>query len=131
VGLGLGRIANFINGELWGRVTDVPWAMVFPGAGLVPRHPSQLYQAMLEGVVLLIVLVWYSRVPRPVGRVTGLFGILYGCFRFLIEFVREPDEQMGYIAFGWLTMGQILSLPMIAIGAWLLFRNVRHPLSAR
>ncbi len=131
IGLGLGRVANFINGELWGRVTDVPWAMVFPGAGPEPRHPSQLYQATLEGLVLLIVLVWFSRTPRPVGRVTGLFGLLYGSFRFLTEFVRQPDEQIGYVAFQWLTMGQILSLPMIAIGAWLLLRKVRHPLSVR
>jgi phosphatidylglycerol:prolipoprotein diacylglycerol transferase len=131
VGLGLGRIANFINGELWGRVTDVPWAMVFPGAGPAPRHPSQLYQATLEGLVLLIVLVWYSRTPRPIGRVSGLFGLLYGSFRFLVEFAREPDAHIGFIAFQWLTMGQLLSLPLIALGAWLLFRKVRHPLSVR
>lgn len=96
-GLFFGRIGNFINGELWGRVTDAPWGMIFPGGGSLPRHPSQLYEA-------------------------GLFALLYGLFRFLVEFVREPDVQIGYLAFGWLTMGQALCLPLIGVGLWLLLR---------
>jgi phosphatidylglycerol:prolipoprotein diacylglycerol transferase len=124
VGLGAGRIGNFINGELWGKVTDVPWAMVFPertNAGSFPRHPSQLYEFLLEGVVLFIVLWVYSRKPRPMGAVAGVFGIGYGLFRFIVEFVRVPDEHIGYLAFDWLTMGQILSLPLIAAGIYLLW----------
>ncbi len=113
VGLMLGRIGNFINGELWGRVSDVPWAMVFPGAGPLPRHPSQLYQAALEGLLLFIILWLYSAKPRTRAAVSGLFLLGYGVFRFIVEFVRIPDPQYGYIAFGWLTMGQILCLPMI------------------
>jgi phosphatidylglycerol:prolipoprotein diacylglycerol transferase len=116
IGLGAGRIGNFINGELWGKVTDVPWAMVFPGAGPLPRHPSQLYEALLEGVVLFLILWMYSSKPRPLMSVSGLFLICYGVFRFLVEFVRLPDEHLGYLAFDWLTMGQILSLPMILLG---------------
>ena len=118
LGLFFGRIGNFINGELWGRVSDLPWAMVFhlPGAGDLPRHPSQLYEAALEGVVLFIILWLYSARPRPTKAVSGLFLICYGSFRFLIEFVRQPDSQLGFIAFNWLTMGQLLSLPMILLG---------------
>ena len=116
IGLMLGRIGNFINGELWGRVSDVPWAMVFPGAGPLPRHPSQLYQAALEGLLLFIILWLYSAKPRPRAAVSGLFLLGYGVFRFIVEFVRIPDPQYGYIAFGWLTMGQILCLPMIIGG---------------
>ncbi len=116
IGLGAGRIGNFINGELWGRVTDLPWGMVFPFAGPLPRHPSQLYQALLEGLVLFVILWGYSSKPRPVGAVSGLFLLGYGVFRFGVEFVREPDAQMGYLAFGWLTMGQLLCLPMIIMG---------------
>lgn len=116
VGLMLGRIGNFINGELWGRVSDVPWAMVFPGAGPLPRHPSQLYQAALEGLLLFIILWFYSAKPRPRAAVSGLFLLGYGVFRFIVEFVRVPDPQYGYLAFGWLTMGQILCLPMILGG---------------
>lgn len=116
IGLGAGRIGNFINGELWGRVSDVPWAMVFPQAGALPRHPSQLYEFFFEGIVLFIILWLYSRQPRPLGAVSGLFAILYGIFRVLIEFFREPDSQIGYLAFGWLTEGQLLSLPLILIG---------------
>lgn len=120
IGLGAGRIGNFINGELWGRVTDVPWAMVFPTGGDLPRHPSQLYQATLEGLVLFL-LVWiYSSKPRPAMAVSGLFLIGYGSVRCLVELVREPDAQLGYLAFGWVTMGQVLSLPMILIGAGLM-----------
>jgi phosphatidylglycerol:prolipoprotein diacylglycerol transferase len=124
VGLGAGRIGNFINHELWGRVTDVPWGMVFQGAeaGPAPRHPSQLYQAGLEGLVLFTALWMYSRRSRPAGRVSGLFLVLYGVFRFAIEFVREPDAHLGYLALGWVTMGQLLSLPMVLFGAWLLWR---------
>ena len=120
IGLGAGRIGNFINQELWGRVTDVPWGMVFRGAGDLPRHPSQLYQAGLEGLALLIILVLYSRKSRPAGAVSGMLGIFYGLFRFLVEFVREPDAQLGLVI-GPLTMGQLLSLPMIAIGGGMMW----------
>ena len=123
LGLMTGRLANFINGELWGSVTTMPWGVVFKGAGHLPRHPSQLYEAALEGLVLGIILWVYSSKPRALGRVSGLFLIGYGCFRFAIEFVRLPDSQLGYLAFGWLTMGQILCLPMLAVGAWWFFRK--------
>ena len=128
LGLFFGRIGNFINGELWGRVSDLPWAMVFhtPGAGPLPRHPSQLYEAALEGVVLFIILWLYSTKPRPVRAVSGLFLVCYGVLRFAMEFVREPDAQLGYIAFDWLTMGQLLSLPMILFGVWLLVLAYRR-----
>ncbi len=116
LGLGAGRIGNFINGELWGKVTDVPWGMVFPRAGSLPRHPSQLYEFFLEGVVMFAILWIYSMKPRPRWAVSGLFLVLYGVFRFSIEFVREPDVQIGYLAFGWLTEGQVLSFPMILLG---------------
>ncbi|MDS4029714.1 MAG: prolipoprotein diacylglyceryl transferase [Candidatus Contendobacter sp.] len=120
-GLFFGRIGNFINGELWGRVTDLPWGMVFrqTGDGL-PRHPSQLYQAALEGVALFLILWLFSAKPRPTLAVSGVFALGYGVFRFLVEFVRQPDPQLGYLAFGWLTMGQLLSLPLIAVGVILL-----------
>jgi phosphatidylglycerol:prolipoprotein diacylglycerol transferase len=120
IGLFTGRIGNFINGELWGKPTDLPWAMVFPGAGPEPRHPSQLYESFLEGIVLFIVLQWFSRQSPPRMAVSGMFLLLYGFFRFLVEFVRLPDAHIGYLAFGWLTMGQVLSLPMIVFGALLL-----------
>ena len=116
VGLFFGRIGNFINGELWGKVTDVPWAMVFPHADNLLRHPNPLYEAFLEGIVMFIVLWWYSSVPRPTMAVAGLFCILYGSFRFLIEFVRVPDAHINYLAFDWLTMGQVLSLPLFVAG---------------
>ncbi|MBI1732298.1 MAG: prolipoprotein diacylglyceryl transferase [Gammaproteobacteria bacterium] len=118
VGLFFGRIANFINGELWGTATDVPWAMIFPEprAGGVPRHPSQLYEAALEGLLLFGILWWYSSRPRPAMAVTGLFFILYGAARIGVEFVREPDAHIGYLAGGWVTLGQTLSLPMIILG---------------
>jgi phosphatidylglycerol:prolipoprotein diacylglycerol transferase len=119
LGLAAGRIGNFINGELWGRVTDVPWAVVFPHVDNQPRHPSQLYELGLEGIVLFIVIWFYAAKPRPVGRVSGLFLIGYALCRLIIEFFREPDAQMGYLAFGWLTMGQILSIPMLLVGFWL------------
>ncbi|MCH8499736.1 MAG: prolipoprotein diacylglyceryl transferase [Marinobacter sp.] len=121
VGLGAGRIGNFINGELWGKPTDVSWGMVFPNApDAMARHPSQLYQFALEGVVLFVVLWWFSAKPRPRMAVSGLFLVLYGAFRFLVEFFRQPDAQLGYLAFDWLTMGQVLSLPMILAGAGLM-----------
>ena len=116
VGLLTGRLANFVNAELWGKVSDAPWAMVFPGAGPLPRHPSQLYEAFLEGLCLFIILWWFSARPRPMITVSGLFLAGYGLFRFAVEFVREPDAHLGYLGFGWLTMGQVLSFPMILIG---------------
>jgi phosphatidylglycerol:prolipoprotein diacylglycerol transferase len=124
-GLFFGRIANFINGELWGAETSVPWGVVFPNplAGPVPRHPSQLYEATLEGVVLFLILWWYTRHPRPLGAVSGLFLLCYGCFRFLIEFVRSPDVQLGYLLADWVTMGQVLSAPMVLVGLWLLLHQ--------
>jgi phosphatidylglycerol:prolipoprotein diacylglycerol transferase len=128
LGLGLGRIGNFINGELWGKVSDVPWAMVFPGGGPLARHPSQLYQALLEGLLLFIILWVYSSKPRPMMAVSALFLIFYGLFRFAVEFVRVPDEQLGYLALGWLTMGQILSLPMFLAGLALLWFSYRRNL---
>ena len=121
IGLGAGRIGNFINGELWGKVSDVPWAMVFPTGGPLPRHPSQLYEAFLEGAVLFTILWLYSSKPRPRMAVSGLFLLCYGLFRFAVEFVRVPDSQLGYLALDWVTMGQILSTPLILIGAFLLW----------
>jgi phosphatidylglycerol---prolipoprotein diacylglyceryl transferase len=115
-GLFFGRVGNFINGELWGRQTDpeAPWAVIVDG---VARHPSQLYEAFLEGIVMFVVLFVYSAKPRPTMAVSGLFLLLYGVFRFAVEFVRLPDAEIGYIAFGWLTQGQLLSMPMIVLGA--------------
>lgn len=124
-GLGFGRIGNFINGELWGKETDpqAPWAVIVDGTA---RHASQLYEVALEGLVLFFVLWAYSRVPRPTGAVSGLFLLLYGIFRCAIEFVRVPDNG-EYVAFGWLTWGQIYSVPMLVAGAWLLVRSRRLP----
>lgn len=118
IGFGLGRVANFINGELWGRVSDVPWAMVFPGAGSAPRHPSQLYEAILEGAVLLVVMILLARrmPPRPRGELVGWLLATYACMRIAVEFVREPDAQLSFIAGGWVTMGMVLSVPMLAAG---------------
>jgi phosphatidylglycerol:prolipoprotein diacylglycerol transferase len=116
IGLGAGRIGNFINGELWGRVTDVPWGMMYPQGGALPRHPSELYEFLLEGVLLFIILWWYSSKPRPRYAVSGLFLVGYGCFRFFVEFLREPDAQLGYLFGEWLTMGQLLCVPMILVG---------------
>lgn len=127
IGLGAGRIGNFIGQELWGKVSDVPWAMVFPNAGGMPRHPSQLYQAVLEGLVLFVILWWFSSRPRPRYAVSGMFALWYGIFRFAVEFFREPDSHIGYLAFGWLTMGQVLSLPMVAVGIFLLVIAYRQP----
>jgi len=126
VGLGAGRIGNFINGELWGRPTDLPWGMVFPFVDARPRHPSMLYEALLEGLVLFVILWVYSRRPRPTMAVSGLFLLCYGVFRFLVEFVRQPDAQIGYLAFDWLTMGHVLSLPMIVLGAAFLIYAYRR-----
>ena len=119
LGLGAGRLGNFINGELWGRATDVPWAVVFPQVDSLPRHPSQLYEFGLEGIALFLLLWIYSSKPRPVGAVSGLFLIGYGVSRFVVEFAREPDSFLGPLALG-LSMGQWLSLPMILIGIWML-----------
>ncbi len=119
-GLGAGRLGNFIGGELWGRPTEVAWGMVFPHVDQLARHPSQLYEVALEGVVLFCVVWWFSSTPRPRCAVTGLFAAGYGSFRFFIEFFRQPDQDMGFIAFDWLTMGQLLSLPMVIIGVGLI-----------
>lgn len=118
-GLAAGRMGNFINGELWGRAADVPWAMVFHGAGPLPRHPSQLYQFSLEGLLLFTILWVYSSKPRPTGAVSGAFLLGYGVFRFAAEYFREPDGFLGLLALD-LSMGQWLSLPMIGAGAGLL-----------
>ncbi len=126
IGLGAGRVGNFINAELWGKVSDAPWAMVFPNAGPLPRHPSQLYEVILEGVALFLILWVYSRKPRPTMAVSGLFLLCYGTFRFLVEFVRIPDSQLGYLAFDWITMGQLLSTPMIVLGAGMLWWAYRR-----
>ncbi len=123
IALCLGRCANFVNGELWGKPTDLPWGVVFGGAaGDIPRHPSQLYEAFLEGVVLFAVLYVLSRrkPPLPQGTYLGVFVLGYGIVRFLVEFVRVPDAQLGYIFGGVITMGQLLSLPLIFIGAGLI-----------
>jgi phosphatidylglycerol---prolipoprotein diacylglyceryl transferase len=124
IGLALGRLGNFINGELYGRVTDVPWAMVFPNAGPLPRHPSQLYEALLEGVVLFAIL-WLLKERRwPAGSILALFLVFYGIFRGFIEFFREPDAHLGFIV-GFLTMGQLLSGAMILAGGLLLAFRLR------
>ncbi|CUX96705.1 prolipoprotein diacylglyceryl transferase [Candidatus Doolittlea endobia] len=152
-GLGAGRLGNFINGELWGRVTTVPWAMLFPGSmkedialltsnqkwqvlferyGMLPRHPSQLYELFLEGIVLFIILNLFIRKPRPIGSVSGLFLICYGAFRVFVEFFRQPDAQLGLFS-DIISMGQILSLPMILAGIIIMIwayrcRSQRQPL---
>lgn len=144
LGLFAGRIGNFINGELWGKVTDLPWGMRLrcdqfaqvcqdklhlpPGTELSPPlHPNQLYEALLEGVALFLVLWLFSGRPRPRMAVSALFLIGYGSFRFLIEFVRMPDAHIGYLAGGWFTMGQLLTLPMIVIGLWMIIHAYRRP----
>jgi phosphatidylglycerol:prolipoprotein diacylglycerol transferase len=130
IGLGCGRVGNFINGELWGRTTDVPWAMVFPGAGPNPRHPSQLYEALLEGLVLFIVLWLLRQRPFRDGMMVAFFAIFYGLFRFIVEFFREPDLQLGFVL-GPLTMGQFLCLAMVAAGLGLVLWLNRTPSVAR
>lgn len=127
LGLAAGRIGNFINGELWGRPTDVPWALIVEG---IPRHPSQLYQAALEGVTLFMILWWFSRKSRPTMAVSGLFLIGYSVFRFLVEFVRTPDAHLGFLAFDWLTMGQLLSIPMFLAGIILMALAYRQRIDA-
>jgi phosphatidylglycerol:prolipoprotein diacylglycerol transferase len=130
LGLAAGRMGNFINGELWGRATTLPWGMVFPQAGdTVVRHPSQLYQFAGEGVLLFLIVWIFSAKPRPVGQVSGVFLIGYGVFRFLAEFAREPDAFLGFLA-GGLTMGQLLSLPMIVIGVVMFMMSRGKPLNA-
>ena len=146
-GLGFGRLGNYIGGELWGKPTGADWGVIFPrapefvdwtaqqiqsqyAAGALnhfARHPSQLYQAALEGLTMFVLLWWFSSKPRPRYAVSGLFALLYGCFRFLVEFVRVPDAKPGYIAFGWLTMGQLLSVPLILLGLYWLWRSRRSP----
>jgi phosphatidylglycerol:prolipoprotein diacylglycerol transferase len=140
LGLFAGRIGNFINGELWGHATRLPWGMRVPCGRFpvycrdlppgtqwsAPLHPSQLYEAALEGIVLFVILWLFSRRPRPTMAVSGLFLACYGLFRFCLEFVRQPDIQLGYLAFGWLTMGQLLSLPMLLAGLVLLWVAYRR-----
>ena len=126
LGLGAGRLGNLINAELWGRPTDVPWAMIFPNVDRVPRHPSQLYEFLLEGVVLFAVLWWIAAKPRPRGAVSACFLIGYGAFRYAVEFTREPDSFLGLLAFGW-SMGQWLSLPMLLAGIAMLAWATRRP----
>lgn len=121
LGLFFGRMGNFINQELWGKVTDVPWGMVFTNGGPLPRHPSMLYEAFLEGLLLLAVLWYVARKPRSPGTLSGLFLIGYGSARILVEFFRVPDEHLQYLFLNWVTMGQILSLPMILLGLWLVY----------
>lgn len=125
LGLGAGRAGNFINGELWGRVTDVPWGMVFPEAGSVTRHPSQLYELGLEGLVLFVLVWWYASKPRPAGCVSAIFLIGYSLSRLLVECFREPDPQLGFLAFNSVTMGQLLSIPLLIAGLllWWIKRN--------
>jgi phosphatidylglycerol:prolipoprotein diacylglycerol transferase len=152
IGLGLGRLGNFINGELWGKISSLPWAMIYPHAlqenprfagmsvaqlhALYPsgvldtyaRHPSELYELFLEGVVMFTVLWVFSIKPRRRYAVSGLFALLYGCFRFAIEFIREPDPQLGYLFHtGWLTMGQVQSLPLVIVGLALLWMSRNAP----
>jgi phosphatidylglycerol:prolipoprotein diacylglycerol transferase len=128
IGLFFGRLANFINGELWGRVTDVPWAVIFPNGGPEPRHPSQLYEAGLEGLVLFALMLWFAHLPRRAGSrgvLSGIFLIGYALARIPVELVREPDAQLGFLV-GGLTMGQLLSLPMLAFGIFLVMRGRRR-----
>jgi len=131
IGLFFGRIANFINGELWGRPTDVPWAMIFPRGGPLPRHPSQLYQATFEGILLfsLVLVVWrFTDGRRRPGLITGTFCMGYAVARIVGEIFREPDSFLGFIlGSDWLTMGMLLSLPVLAFGAWLVIRAYRNP----
>ena len=120
LGLGAGRIGNFINAELWGRPTNVPWGMVFPNADKLPRHPSQIYEFALEGVLFFVLLWIYSAKPKPVGAVSGMFLVGYGAFRSIAEFFREPEDGfMGVLTLG-ISMGQWLSLPMIVVGIWMI-----------
>ena len=125
LGLAAGRLGNFINGELWGRVTNNPWGMIFPHVDFQPRHPSQLYEFGLEGIVLFVCIFIYTLKPRPKGYATALFLILYSIFRFFVEFFRQPDIQLGFLFHSWLTMGQLLTIPVfiLGIGIWGYQRN--------
>ena len=127
LGLAAGRLGNFINGELWGRVTSMPWGMVFPGVDDKPRHPSQLYEMGLEGLLLFAVVWWYARKPRAEGLVSAVFLVSYALLRALAECFREPDSTVGFIAWGWLTEGQLLCLPLLLLGVYLgwVKRNAR------
>lgn len=120
-GLGAGRLGNFIGGELWGRPTEVAWGMVFPHVDNLARHPSQLYQVALEGVALFSIVWWFSSSPKPRMAVAGVFSLTYGCFRFFVEYFREPDSHLGFVALDWMTMGQLLCIPMIIAGLVLLY----------
>jgi phosphatidylglycerol:prolipoprotein diacylglycerol transferase len=129
-GILAGRIGNFINNELWGAPTDFRWAFLVPDprtGEVMGRHATQLYEAALEGLALALLLLWFARRPRPAGAVIGLGLFWYGFVRFMVEFVRLPDAQIGYLAGDWFTMGQLLSLPMLLIGAWLLLRSTIRP----
>lgn len=128
IGLGAGRMGNFINGELWGRPTDAAYGMIFPQVDQVARHPSQLYEFFLEGIVLFSILWCFSKKPRAVGAISALFLIGYGSFRFLVEFTRQPDDYLGLLSLG-LSMGQWLSFPMILIGIWMWFAAKRGQFS--
>ena len=121
IGLLAGRIGNFINGELWGKPADLSWAMIFPKSpSLVPRHPTPIYEGLLEGVVLFLILWWFARKPRPTMAISGMFALFYGLFRIWVEFYRLPDAHIGYL-FGWLTLGMLLSAPLIVVGIILLY----------
>ncbi|OPX54269.1 phosphatidylglycerol:prolipoprotein diacylglycerol transferase [Oceanospirillum multiglobuliferum] len=129
IGLGAGRLGNFIGGELWGRPTDLPWGMVFPHVDQLARHPSQLYQFALEGVALFVILNWLDQRRPARFVVSGVFLLCYGSFRFLMEFARQPDAHLGFIAFDWLTMGQLLSLPMLLLGLTLVIWGQRQQIT--
>lgn len=131
LGLGAGRLGNFINGELWGRITSWPWGMVFPHVDPYPRHPSMLYEFFLEGLVLFACLWIYTKRPRLQGCPSGLFLIGYGSFRFLVEFLRQPDPEIGFLWHQWLTMGQLLSAPMVIFGIILMIRARKHKIVSR
>ncbi len=131
IGLGMGRLGNFINSELWGRPTDVPWAVVFPAdPDLLPRHPSQLYEFALEGVVLFCVLYFLSKKKQPMGLLSGLFLIGYGIFRMFVELFREPDDHLGFF-FEYISMGQILSLPMVIVGLFIIIYGSNRQVHAK
>lgn len=123
IGLMFGRLGNFIGGELWGRPTDLPWAVVFPQVDELGRHPSQLYQAAGEGLALFLICMWFARRPRPAGQVAGVFLMGYGVFRFVAEFAREPDAHLGPVMLDWVTMGQVLSVPMLVMGVLLFVKG--------